>query len=61
MVMQILILSVVKIKACERTRGHDLSLVKEKGRLDVRNISFLQSTINVWNDCYVLIVCMLLV
>ena len=31
------------------TRGHNFTLVKKQCRLDVRNFSFSQRTINVWN------------
>ena len=44
-----------KIKEMKITRGHKFTLVKKKSRLDVRNYSFSQRTINVWNklstDC----------
>ena len=47
----------------EITRGHDLTLVKEQRRLDVRKYSFSQKTIHVYmygiND--LLIVCVLAV
>ena len=37
------------------SRGHNFTLVKKQSRLDVRNYSFSQRTINVWNklstDC----------
>ena len=37
------------------TRGHDFTMVKEQSRLDVRENSFSQRTISVWNklstDC----------
>ena len=38
-----------------RTRGHDVKLVKDQCRLDIRKHSFSQRTINEWNklstDC----------
>ena len=37
-------------KAGERTVGHDLTLMKEQSRLDVRKYSFFQMTIKVWNQ-----------
>ena len=39
----------------KRTRGHDFMLVKGQSRLDVRQYSFSQRTVNEWNklpaDC----------
>ena len=32
-----------------RTRGHEVALVKDQCRLDVRKYSFSQRTINEWN------------
>ena len=38
-----------------RTRGHDVKLVKDQCRLDIRKYSFSQRTVNEWNrlstDC----------
>ena len=46
------------IKFCKkdcRTRGHEVKLVKDQCRLDIRKHSFSQRTINEWNklstDC----------
>ena len=33
----------------DRTRGHEVTLVKEQCRLDTRNYSFSQRTIHEWN------------
>ena len=45
----------VTIRERKRTRGHEFSLVKGQRRLDVRQYSFSQRTIHVWNklstDC----------
>ena len=50
MVMKILILTFFfEIKESKITRGHNFTLVKKQSRLDVRNFSFSQRTINVWN------------
>ena len=38
-----------KIKESKITSGHNYMLVKKQSRLDVRNFSFSQRTINVWN------------
>ena len=39
----------------DRTRGHEVKLVKDQCRLDIRKYSFSQRTINEWNkmstDC----------
>ena len=58
MVMKILIpICFLKIESGQITRGHDFMLLKEQLRWDVavRNYSFSQKTINVWNtlsgDC----------
>ncbi len=44
-----------EIKESKITRGHNYTLVMEQRRLDVREYSFSQRTINVWNklstDC----------
>ena len=47
MVMKIFIYFFFKIKAGKITRGHDLTLVKEQSRLDVRKCCFSQRIINV--------------
>ncbi|WP_133434224.1 RNA-directed DNA polymerase, partial [Aeromicrobium phragmitis] len=43
------------IKKDRRTRGHEVTLVKDQCRLDIRKYSFSQRTINEWNrlsiDC----------
>ena len=43
------------LKKDSRTRGHEVKLVKEQCRLDIRKYSFSQRTINEWNklstDC----------
>ena len=43
------------LKKDSRTRGHDVKLVKDQCRLDIRKYSFSQRTINEWNklsmDC----------
>ena len=39
----------LEIKQSKITRGHNVMLVKKRSRLDVRNFSFSQRTINVWN------------
>ena len=51
MVMKILILIFfpLEIKESKITRGHNNTLVKKLSRLDVREYSFSQRTINVWN------------
>ena len=33
-----------------RTRGHEVTLIKDLCRLDIRKYSFLQRTINEWNN-----------
>ena len=38
-----------EIKESKITRGHNFTLVNKQSRLDARNISFSQRTINVWN------------
>ena len=37
------------LKKDSRTRGHEIKLVKDQCRLDVRKYSFSQRTINEWN------------
>ena len=43
------------LKKDSRTRGHEVKLVKDQCRLDIRKHSFSQRTINEWNklstDC----------
>ena len=43
------------LKQDSRTRGHEVKLVKDQCRLDIRKYSFSQRTINEWNtlstDC----------
>ena len=43
------------LKKDSRTRGHDVKLVKDQCRFDIRKYSFSQRTINEWNklstDC----------
>ena len=43
------------LKKDSRTRGHEVKLVKDQCRLDIRKHSFSQKTINEWNklstDC----------
>ena len=43
------------LKKDNRTRGHEVTLVKDQCRLDIRKYSFSQTTINKWNklstDC----------
>ena len=38
-------------KKDNRTRGHEVKLVRDQCRLDIRKYSFSQRTINEWNDC----------
>ena len=48
--MKILILIFFfEIKESKITRGHNFTLEKKQSKLDVRNFSFSQRTINVWN------------
>ena len=37
------------LKKDSRTKGHDVKLVKDQCRLDIRKHSFSQRTINEWN------------
>ena len=43
------------LEKCSRTRGHEVKLVKDQGRLDIWKYSFSQKTLNEWNtvstDC----------
>ena len=45
----------LSLKKDSRTRGHEVKLVKDQCRLDIRKYSFLQRPINEWNklstDC----------
>ena len=47
--------NVFSLKKDNRTRGHDITLVKDQCRLDIRKYSFSQRTISEWNklstDC----------
>ena len=36
-------------KKDSRTRGHEVTFVKDQCRLDIRNYKFSQGTINEWN------------
>ena len=49
------ILMFFSLKKDSRTRGHEVKLVKDQCRLDIRKYSFSQRTINEWNklstDC----------
>ena len=37
------------LKKNSRTRGHDVKLIMDQCRLDIRKYSFSQKTINEWN------------
>ena len=39
----------ILLKKDSRTRGHEVKLVKDQCRLDIRKYSFSQRTINEWN------------
>ena len=45
----------LSVKNDSRTRGHEVKLVKDQCKLDIRKYSFSQSTVNEWNklstDC----------
>ena len=45
----------LSLKKDNRTRGHEITLVKDQCRLEIRKYSFSQRTINEWNksstDC----------
>ena len=47
--------ALIKLKNGSRTTGHEVTLVKDQCRLDIRKYSFSQRTINEWNklstDC----------
>ena len=47
-------------KVYSRTRGQEVTAPKEQCRLDIRNVSFSQRTVNEWNrlsfDCVMLVV-----
>ena len=47
--MKILIEMFFSLKNDSRTRGHEVKLVKDQCRLDIRKHSFSQRTINEWN------------
>ena len=53
--MKILLEKIFSLKKDNRTRGHEVTLVKDRCRLDMRKYSFSQRTINEWNklstDC----------
>ena len=53
--MKILIEIFFTLKKDNRTRGHEVTLVKDQCRLNIRKYSFSQRTINEWNklsmDC----------
>ena len=53
--MKILIEICLSLKKDSRTRGHEVKLVKDQCRLDIRKHSFSHRTINEWNklstDC----------
>ena len=53
--MKILIEYLFSLKKDSRTSGHEVTLVKDQCRLDIRKYSFSQRTINEWNklstDC----------
>ena len=40
------------LKKDNRTREHEVTLVKDQCRLDIRKYSFSQRTINEWNKLY---------
>ena len=37
-------------KKYSRTRGHEVTLVKDQCRMDIRKYSFSQRTLNEWNN-----------
>ena len=47
--MKILIEIFVLTQKKNRTRGHEVTLVKDPCRLDIKTYSFSQRTINEWN------------
>ena len=47
--MCVCVCACVYIKKDSRTRGHEVKLVKDQFRLDIRKNSFSQRTINEWN------------
>ena len=47
--MKILIEICFSLKKYSRTRGHEVKLVKDQCRLDIRKYSFSQRTVNEWN------------
>ena len=50
--MKILIEIFFSLKKDNRTRGREVTLVKNQCRLDIRKYSFSQRTINEWNKVY---------
>ena len=54
-ILKIFIEIFLSFKKDSRTRGHEVTLVKDQCRLDIRKYSFSQRTINEWNklstDC----------
>ena len=44
--------NMLSLKKDSRTRGHEVKLVKDKCRLDIRKHSFSQRTMNEWNKLY---------
>ena len=53
--MKILLTLFFSLGKDRRTRGHELTLLKDQSSLDIRKYSFSQRTINDWNkvsiDC----------
>ena len=47
--MKILIEIFSSLKTDNRARGHEVTLVRDQCRLDIRKYSFSQRTINEWN------------
>ena len=47
--MKILIEIFVSLKRDSRTRGHEVTLVKDQCRLDIKKYSFSQRKMNEWN------------
>ena len=50
MSMKILIEMFLSLKKNSRTRGYEVTLVKDQCRLDIRKYLFSQRTINEWNE-----------
>ena len=40
------------LKKDSKTRGHEVKLVKDQCRLDIRKYAFSQRTVNEWNTLY---------